>query len=164
MSTVLDRYEGPLLRYAQGILGDIERARDCVQETLLRLWKSEPPGGADGLGEWLFTVCRNCSLDVLRKERRMKSIGENHDAVVSASASPPATAEQGETMTIVAGAVAVLPANQQEVIRLKFQEGFSYKQIAGITGLSISNVGYLIHQAVSALRDEFKSKGLIGRS
>ena len=47
-----------------------------------------------------------------------------------------------------------LPHNQQEVIRLKFQQGLSYKEIAAITELSASNVGYLIHTAVKKLRAE----------
>jgi RNA polymerase sigma-70 factor (ECF subfamily) len=47
------------------------------------------------------------------------------------------------------------------VIRLKFQNGFSYKQIAGITGLSVSNVGFLIHTGIQALRKRFRADGLL---
>jgi RNA polymerase sigma-70 factor (ECF subfamily) len=46
----------------------------------------------------------------------------------------------------------VLPINQREVIRLKFQNGFSYQEISRISGHSVSNVGYLIHAGVKALR------------
>ena len=45
-----------------------------------------------------------------------------------------------------------LPANQQEVVRLKFQNGFSYQEISRISGLSVSNVGYLLHHALKNLR------------
>jgi RNA polymerase sigma-70 factor (ECF subfamily) len=45
-----------------------------------------------------------------------------------------------------------LPANQQRVIRLKFQERLSYQQIAEATGLSVSNVGFLIHRGLKTLR------------
>jgi RNA polymerase sigma-70 factor (ECF subfamily) len=48
-----------------------------------------------------------------------------------------------------------LPHNQQEVIRLKFQNGFSYKEISRITQLSVSNVGFLIHTAIKALQREY---------
>ena len=51
-----------------------------------------------------------------------------------------------------------LPANQQEVVRLKFQNGFSYKEISQITALSVSNVGFLIHTAVARLRTEFAAR------
>ena len=49
-------------------------------------------------------------------------------------------------------AIRELPTNQQEVIRLKFQDGLSYVQISHITKLSVSNVGFLIHTGVRALR------------
>jgi RNA polymerase sigma-70 factor (ECF subfamily) len=45
-----------------------------------------------------------------------------------------------------------LPANQREVVRLKFQNGFSYQEISRISGHSVSNVGYLIHTGIKALR------------
>ena len=51
-----------------------------------------------------------------------------------------------------------LPPNQQEVIRLKFQQGFSYKEISRITQLSVTNVGFLIHTAVTRLRREFAAQ------
>ena len=44
------------------------------------------------------------------------------------------------------------PPNQREVVRLKFQNGFSYQEISRISGHSVSNVGYLIHAGIKALR------------
>ena len=70
------RFEGPLLIYASRLLGDAETARDVVQETFLRLC-GQDRGSVDGhLAEWLFTVCRNRALDVLRKEHRMTQLRE----------------------------------------------------------------------------------------
>ena len=80
--SALLEFEGPLLRYAQRITGDVERARDVVQETFLRLWKlfgteAESAGELDGrLPQWLFTVCRNLALDVRRKEQRMAALAQ----------------------------------------------------------------------------------------
>jgi RNA polymerase sigma-70 factor (ECF subfamily) len=45
-----------------------------------------------------------------------------------------------------------LPENQREVIRLKFQSDLSYKEIAEITNLSVSNVGFLLHTGIKRLR------------
>ena len=45
-----------------------------------------------------------------------------------------------------------LPENQREVIRLKFQGDLSYKEISEVTGLSVSNVGFLIHTGIKRLR------------
>ena len=47
-----------------------------------------------------------------------------------------------------------LPPNQREVIRLKFQNGFSYQEISRISGHSVGNVGYLIHVGLKTLRGQ----------
>ena len=51
-----------------------------------------------------------------------------------------------------------LPHNQQEVIRLKFQNGFSYQEISRITSLSVTNVGFILHTAIKALRREMTAQ------
>ena len=163
MRRVLDRHEGPLLRYAARILDDLELGRDVVQETFLRLWQSDQAGRDDHLAEWLFTVCRNRALDVRRKERRMRRLSEHQEqARPSRTLSPSAVAEKREAVGRAAEALTALPENQQEVIRLKFQNGFTYRQIAGITGHSVTNVGFLIHTGIRSIRKRFKTLGLIG--
>ena len=62
--------------------------------------------------------------------------------------------EQEDTTARVLEFVEKLTENQREVVRLKFQHGLSYKEIAAVTELSVSNVGYLIHTAIKKLRAE----------
>jgi len=57
-----------------------------------------------------------------------------------------------------------LSTNQQEVLRLKFQAGMSYREISEITGLSESNVGFLIHTAVKNLRSRVQERVPAGRN
>jgi len=149
----VNRYAGPLTRYALFIIGDIELARDIVQETFLKLC-SESPGRVDShLAQWLFTVCRNHALDVQRKEYRIQPLNEVElGSHVSPTPSPAAVAEQRETTGEILELIAKLPKNQQEVIRLKFQNGMSYQEISAITNLTVGNVGFLIHTALKAIR------------
>ncbi len=51
-----------------------------------------------------------------------------------------------------------LPASQQEVVRLKFQGGLSYREISQITNLSVTHVGVLIHTALNKLRSQLQTK------
>jgi RNA polymerase sigma-70 factor (ECF subfamily) len=149
----LGEYEGPLVRYARSITGDLEAARDCVQETFLRLCRAEVAQVDGRLAAWLFSVCRNQALDVLRKENRMSTLTLAHEEQLAArDAEPAAAAERGDTTDSVHARLALLPENQQEVIRLKFQSELSYKEIAGVTGLTVSNVGFLIHRGLKTLR------------
>ena len=62
-------------------------------------------------------------------------------------------AERGETHQAVLRLLATLPENQQEVVRLKFQNDLSYREISEVTGLSVSNVGYLLHIALKTVRE-----------
>ncbi len=149
-------HQAPLLRYATRLVGgDEERARDVVQDTFVRLLR-QPPDRVNGhVVEWLYTVCRNRALDVLRKEGRMRTFAEGEvEKVRAGEARPGRELEAEERRAAVLDLIDRLPPNQQEVIRLKFQNGFSYKEISRITELSVSNVGFLIHTAVKKLRQE----------
>ncbi len=105
------------------------------------------------LAEWLFTVCRNRALDVLRKERRMKPLDDLEWSSNACPAPSPATqAERREDADRVLILLAALPRQQQDVVRLKFQNGLSYQEISHITHLTVSNVGFLIHTAIKNIR------------
>ena len=160
IESVVERYEGRLLRYASQITGDVDRGRDVVQDTFLRLCR-EPPSSLDGhLAEWLYTVCRNRALDVRRKEKRMQTMTDEQSATQpSREPSQAESAETQDTSNRVSQLVDALSDNQREVVRLKFQNGLSYKEISRISELSVSNVGYLIHTAIRRLRKELGVEG-----
>ena len=153
VSDAVVRFEGPLTLYASRLLHDAESARDVVQETFLKLCASERSSIEGHLAEWLFTVCRNRALDVLRKEQRMSQLREEQVLrCLSPGPAPLEAAERQELGERVLELLETLPVNQREVIRLKFQNGFSYQEISRISGHSVSNVGYLIHAGIKTLR------------
>jgi RNA polymerase sigma factor (sigma-70 family) len=147
----LDLYEGPLLRYATRLLGNVEQARDVVQDTFLRLCR-EDLGRLDGhLPQWLFRVCRNRALDVRKKEGR-RGLAEVPGLEPPPPPSPARLLEGIEALAAVRAVMATLPASQQEVLRLKFQEGLSYAEIGTVTGLTANHVGVLVHLGLKAIR------------
>lgn len=162
IENALVRYEGPLLSYARHLTGDADRARDLVQETFCRLVE-KPPEAAIGqnvngqLTTWLYTVCRNLAMDHRRKESRMTTVGHINDDALSVRHDPPpaplAAAEQREDADRLLIALAALPSGQQEIVRLKFQNDMSYREIAAITGKSVTNVGVTLHNAIKTLRE-----------
>jgi RNA polymerase sigma factor (sigma-70 family) len=156
--SALERHEASLLRYAASITGDVDRARDVVQDTFVRLCE-EDPAKADGcLAEWLFT-CRNRALDVQRKEKRMTALTDiDLERRDNGEPSPAATAEKREESSRALQFLELLPANQREVIRLKFQSGLSYAEISRVTNLSVSNVGFLMHTGIKTLREKMQSE------
>jgi RNA polymerase sigma factor (sigma-70 family) len=151
----LDQYESSLIAYTAGILnGDLERAREVVQDAMLKLYLTDPERVRENLKAWLFTVCRNRALDILRKDQRL-DLG-NEDALGLAVSFEPDPAENADVQEMHARLwqmVDRLRPNQREVIRLKFMHDCSYQEIANVTGLSIGNVGFIMHTAIKKLRD-----------
>jgi len=152
------QYERPLVSYAFRMLRDRGRAQDVVQDAFLRLCDQSTASRrqiADHLAEWLYTVVRNRAVDVLRKESRMAPLTEAGEKFErSRELRPGEQMELDETQQQVLDAIDALPDNQSECIRLKFQGGLRYKEIARITGLTGSYIGWLIHTGLKTVRKQ----------
>jgi RNA polymerase sigma factor (sigma-70 family) len=150
----LAEFESPLIGYAVSILHDLDRSRDVVQETFIRLCQQEPNKVRESLKTWLFTVCRNRAFDVLRKEKRVQPLDEvQWKRVAGPTLTPDQNAEHSERIDQVMKSLDKLSSNQREVILLKFQQGLSYQEIVEVTGLSSGNIGFLIHTGLRRLRE-----------
>jgi RNA polymerase sigma factor (sigma-70 family) len=163
LHAAVERFERPLTAYAWRLLGggpeQLETARDVVQDTFLRLCR-QPRSEVEGhLAAWLFAVCRNRCMDEHRRRKEAP--------MTAMTATPPeATARPDPAAGMVAAdasdrlrsALSTLPEGHQEVIRLKFQQGLSYADIATITGHSVHMVGYLIHTALDKLRGQLTAE------
>lgn len=149
----LRRHERSLLNYVNRLLGDSERAQDVVQEAFLKLCRQQRAEIEPRLPAWLFTVCRNQVRDLQRKENRMTVADHKAlDVRPSAAPDPAHAAVRNEADRRVTEVLKELPDRSQEVVRLKFQHEMSYKQIAEITGLTVGNVGFILHHALVKLR------------
>ena len=161
LQSVLSRYEGPLVRYAAGICGDLGLGQDVVQEAFLALWRADE-GSPDesGVRPWLFTVVRNRALDVRRREGRMQSTASSEPTIGSSAdqstAGPGEICERREAVDAVGRAMEGLPEAQQEAVRLRFADGLSYREIAEVTGHTVSNVGWMLHVALKHIRQHMQ--------
>ncbi|MDB6135946.1 MAG: family polymerase sigma factor [Verrucomicrobiales bacterium] len=152
----LERFERPLIAFARSVCGDIETARDAVQDTFLRLARQPPAGEVESLAPWLFTVCRNRLISLQRKNQRLIPMETlTLPDAADPAPSPAAQAESREASSRLSQIIATLPARQQDLLRLKFHGGLSYRDIAAATGLSVTNVGTLLHQALDTLRRRY---------
>jgi RNA polymerase sigma factor (sigma-70 family) len=147
---IVSRYEAPLVRFATGIVGVRARGREVVQDTFLQLWKAEREQVEGHVAPWLYRVCRNRALDVIRKEGRNVNLKPRLEAVPPDSV--PASAEQKTDAATAVAAIGRLPEDQREVVMLRFREGLSYRDIAAVTGKPVGTVGYLIHNALKTVR------------
>jgi RNA polymerase sigma-70 factor (ECF subfamily) len=160
--SVVDEYEGGLTRFAARMLGDQESARDVVQHAFLRLCERSPNELHDRVAPWLFTVCRNRAVDMLRARERTVSFDEGDGRECTSQEQDPAVAvEQQELYARLSALVVGLPPGQREAIDL-WTEGFTYRQIAAISGRSEGSVRVLVHRALKRLRRHPIARRLAG--
>jgi RNA polymerase sigma factor (sigma-70 family) len=153
--STVSRYEGPLIRYTTGITGDLETAREVVQDAFLRLCEADYDKVNGHLAPWLYTVCRNRAIDIGKKENRMVALTEvQTNTTPDVTDDPSVVLDRKRTHGRLQLIIGSLPDNQKEVIRLKFQEELSYKEIGQVMDLTAGNVGYLIHTAIRNIRNK----------
>jgi RNA polymerase sigma-70 factor (ECF subfamily) len=152
--------ESPLLAYARRLLGDFAAAEDIVQEAFMKLHsqfqqvRSPQP--------WLYRAVHNLAVDHQRRAGRLVLIGDSTDddtPANDAADSQPLPDEQiarWEGIGLVRLVLETLDARSRELIRLRFEEDLSYKEIAERTGLTVGNVGYILHHALKAMAIELE--------
>ena len=166
LRSAMSDFEMPLTKYAVSILGDLEQARDVVQDTFLKLYKQDPEKVRKKVKSWLFTVCRNHCYDLIKRNRRTSNLEEDEISYITSNDDNPfqvisfleGREEIDEKIKILYSLIEELPSRQREVMRLKFQANLSYKEIAETIGISSSNVGFVMHSALKKLREDMKEK------
>ena len=166
LRSAMSDFEIPLTKYAVSILGDLEQARDVVQDTFLKLYKQDPEKVRQKVKSWLFTVCRNHCYDLIKRNRRTSNLEEDEISYITSNDDNPfqvisfleGREEIEEKINILYSLIEELPSRQREVMRLKFQANLSYKEIAETIGISTSNVGFVMHSALKKLREDMKEK------
>jgi RNA polymerase sigma factor (sigma-70 family) len=130
----VDDYSDGVYRFILKNLKNGDKARDIVQDTYEKLWVKINEVTAEKVRSYLFTAAYHTMIDMIRKEKRMTGFeAEKHD--VSARTQPYTGLAQ-----IMEEAVSRLPDDQRSVIMLRDYEGYSYEEIAGITGLNEAQV------------------------
>ena len=157
---IAQRYHETLSRYAFGICRNRERAEDAVQETYVRLLKQDRHKIDSHVKPWLLRVCRSRILDMARKEGRMSLLDTPiMEHKPSEERRPDQEAEGHDLSEALLRYVDRLTPAQQEVLRLKFQSGLSYKEIAEVTDKSVNHVGVILHQALKRLKVHLTESG-----
>ena len=148
-----------LYRLALRITLNPAEAEDVVQETLIKVWnRREQWDHLDSIEAFCLTICRNLSLDKMRKmENQNPSLDEaQHDAPDrSYSSNPEEQAMQQDRIRLVRHLINDLPEKQRSVMQLRDFEGKSYKEIAAIMAISEEQVKINIFRARQAIKQKF---------
>jgi RNA polymerase sigma-70 factor (ECF subfamily) len=152
----LETLETRLLGYAARLLhGDEESARDVVQHAFLRLCDQREEDVGPHLAPWLFTVCRNRAMDLIRERCRREDLEKVHKANGHSSArsgDPAASVEQSDLAAQLRALLGRLPPPQREAIDL-WAQGLAYREIAQVLGRAEVGVRVLVHRGLKSLRE-----------
>ncbi len=131
-----------------------DRAEDLAQETMLAVWRraeSFDPTRA-GVANWIFTIARNQRIDAFRRLSRPEPDADDPSLAPSQPLPPDAAFEMAEDETLIRAALATLPAEQAEVIRLAFFEDRRHAEIERTLGIPLGTVKSRLRLAMSRLR------------
>lgn len=164
LADIFSRLHQPLWCYVRRRTGgDAELASDIVQEAFVRLCQQPWPEIESYATAWLYRTCRNRAIDVCRREGHMSVAfpsGESPADVAMLADQlgrrPDEQVDEQERLQRLGQELGRLSDQQQEILRLRLHGGLSYKQIAEVMDLTVTNVGYHLHQAIVTLRQRMK--------
>ena len=142
----------PNLRaFAVSVCGNLDRADDLVQETLVKAW-GNIGSFVEGtnLRAWLFTILRNIYYSEYRKRRR--EVADPDGTFAAKLATAPAQSGHMDLLDFRA-ALQQLPSDQREALILIGASGLSYEEAAGICGSAIGTMKSRVNRARSRLAE-----------
>ena len=147
-----------LYRLALRIVQKHEEAQDIVQDTLMRVWsKREDWERIDSMEAYCLTICRNLSLDKLKKRASQdESLDNIHLNAPDPGNSPYEQMLQKDRIDLVRRMVNALPEKQRSCMQLRDFEGRSYKEIAQILNISEDQVKVNIFRARQAIKQKYQ--------
>ena len=158
--------ESPLLGYALRCAGERGLAEDVVQEAFMKLHAQFEQ--VDQPRQWLYRTVHNLALNRRRDARKtvpLEPDPENENAFAFDPADPalPPDAQmlRLEGIGLVRISLETLDVRSRELVRLKFHDDLSYKEIAAHTGLTTGNVGFILHTALKTIAAELAKTGVV---
>ena len=162
MEQLFAALESSLLSYALRLTKELSAAEDLVQEAFMKLQAQfkevrEPR-------RWLYRTVHNLALNQQRQARKIVPF-ETDSPDTGETADPrPWPDEQiirSEGAGLVRLTLETLDERSRELIRLKFTENLSYREISERTGLKTGHVGYLLHHALKEMAEELARNGIV---
>ena len=150
LAEIYDLYSPRLYRYAMRLLGDASMAEDCVSETFSRFLKAlhAGKGPRDYLQAYLFRTAHNLVVESYRRQPVTDELDDN----LPESETTEETASVNLLRHRVRDALQQLTEDQQQVVALKFLEGWDNESVAKALNKPVGAVKSLQHRALAQLQ------------
>ena len=151
---LVNRYRKSALRLAQRFTGRQTEAEDLAQEAFLQIHTHAHQYNPEAapFKTWFFAILGNLCRNAVRRSKSLSFTELSEDAF--AIDDPEGELAHEERRSALAAAIAKLPPNQRLALILRYEEGFSYTEMAAALGLSVKAVGSLLVRAKWTLRRE----------
>lgn len=165
--TLFESYSKMVTAVSMNFLRNEEDARDTAQEVFVEIFRSiKNFREKSNLSTWIYRIAVTKSLDLLRKQKRIKRFGivkrilhtdeSGEQVILTSSDNPGSELDSSERAGILKSALDTLPENQRIALTLSKIEGFSNPEIAEIMKTSISAVESLIHRGSKNLKNSLE--------
>jgi RNA polymerase sigma-70 factor (ECF subfamily) len=162
---LVERHSHALFRLAYRMTGNQQDAEYLVQETFLRAYKQiNRFDGRAAFSTWLYRICTNCSLDLLRGRKNRNEAppaadgGTFHwlDRVAAPGPTPERLTESGQIADMVEPALNKLSEMERTAFVMRHYEGCDIEQIACMLGIRENAAKQCVFRAVQKLRRELQ--------
>ena len=137
-------------------VGDGPEAEDLTAETFEKAWRGRMRyrRSRGAFSTWLFTIARNVAVDSFRRRRPTVPFDTVHGRADGMPLDE--VVQRHGDLARLGALLARLPTRERELVALKYGAGLTNRSIAGLTGLSESNVGTILHRVVRRLREQWE--------
>lgn len=159
-AALYDRYIDAIYRYLAFRVRNPTDAEDLTEQVFLRAWQAIETYRNVGrpFSAWLYSIARNLVIDHFRAQRPSSELPEGLLAPAG-FAEPPVILDQQMSVERFRTALAELTPDQQQVIILRFIEGYGYDEVATAIGKSAGTVRVIQHRALARLRQLIQDEG-----
>lgn len=137
----------PVYTVALRIAGERTLAEDITQEVFIKLFSSPPDGSVKKPRAYIFAMTHNAAINSLKKISQCENIECAEDIPGSYSLQTAA-----ENRLDIAAALAELPQEEREVVALRVNGGFKFREIARIMGIPAGTAAWRWNKAINTLR------------
>ena len=170
VSQLLERHTRRVRDYVRMLVKDNDVADDLTQEVLIKVVKVLDEGRYTDKGRflpWVLRIAHNRVLDYFRAQKQVKAVSESSagfDILGSKDLAVPSIEEDiidEQRAEEVRALIEKLPEEQREVVKMRYYDGLSFKEIAEHTGVSINTALGRMRYALINLRQMIKEKKLV---
>jgi len=154
---LVERESRTVMALCSSILRDPDEASDVAQEAFLQAYRSLAGYRGDGtFGAWVGRIATRMAVQRVEAARRRPATADLRDDIRAddAQLDPERSFMNAENATALRAAVERLPADQREVVTLRFFKEMPIEQIAAVTNAPIGTVKSRLHRALERLRSQ----------